>query len=701
MRLYLSIERNNNLAPVKIVWSLATQRPTCSIAELLQDVNETFPLRPAPYAQLSYTSLYVVTLKGYECLRHHEVTSICKDGDELNIRPLTNLEIVERHNSHRWVLDQDGSFLVDGAPTSECPDSPSLISMPPNKRRKLDGVERQHELLDDNEEQDNGDLVDEEAHGEQVQRAKSSLARTSQIKETDHRASDSASSSDLSSGSSSGMSSDLEEDSEDDSSDSSVERPLVNGAETHATSTGLHAPTVARSHTGHAEIDHTSASDPTNTNGIPFQGLQRTHLRNIRRREKKRLEYLKAQGILGPQATFADLHQHDQAELGAQQPNTQAVTNESNSNPKQPSEADFMACKQRLLKAIASGGVDVNENFDAVSDNDEDGPPEQLSSRSANRDELIERPEATLPDSGGTAVSTTIAMMVPPSVERRKARLDVGGSARLLFGSLGLRAPKTDADKVKIRENLAARGQHTAAVNSKPVASVQADPVLTAAEYEDWQSKIDLSAVECLDEGIILSAPPFPFKQRWDVQYHKPNKRKRNTQQAAQHIESYDKYNASGNDALNYDDADVEGDFDEEHWEEGALLDENDDSYAEEGEQEDPFPPLPDEIGSLPLLEESAAAVGDYVVHTELVCSAATQWQPRWIARTIQLVEQTARGWEVKLAMRDLPQRRYDEDGNRVYDKFEMQGSDDEAETDDAREVIWNELTAPRLLLRA
>ncbi|KAH7077255.1 hypothetical protein FB567DRAFT_534875 [Paraphoma chrysanthemicola] len=37
-----------------------------------------------------------------------------------------------------------------------------------------------------------------------------------------------------------------------------------------------------------------------------------------------------------------------------------------------------------------------------------------------------------------------------------------------------------------------------------------------SSDPDFWKSKIHLSATECWEEGIKLSAPPFPFKQSWD-----------------------------------------------------------------------------------------------------------------------------------------------------------------------------------------
>jgi hypothetical protein len=48
-------------------------------------------------------------------------------------------------------------------------------------------------------------------------------------------------------------------------------------------------------------------------------------------------------------------------------------------------------------------------------------------------------------------------------------------------------------------------------------------------EHEDddsWRERIDLRAVECCDNGVELSTPPFPFYQYWDPQYDTRKKRR-------------------------------------------------------------------------------------------------------------------------------------------------------------------------------
>jgi hypothetical protein len=77
------------------------------------------------------------------------------------------------------------------------------------------------------------------------------------------------------------------------------------------------------------------------------------------------------------------------------------------------------------------------------------------------------------------------------------------------------------------------------------------------------------------------------------------------------------------------------------------------------------------------------------------------------LTRTVQLVEKEEGGesWKVKLAVRDLAPKEYDDEGNRVYGKFEMAGlSDDEGDGEEDERIktmSLGELADVRLLLRA
>jgi hypothetical protein len=352
--------------------------------------------------------------------------------------------------------------------------------------------------------------------------------------------------------------------------------------------------------------------------------------------------------------------------------------------------------RQKLLDDLASGGIDVTEDFSAA----QNAAPVDAESR------RMEEQEPT------SVISTTITVDQPlkdAAGGKRRTILNVQSTNRMIFASLGLRTPKNAEERQVLQEKL----QHSAARSTSEQVRDHSSSELTqhAPSATDlWPRRISLSAVECCDEGVVLSAPPFPFQQRWDPQYHTKKKRsgnlysesrsKKRKGNKAGYVESYDKYNTDGyGDALDYDDPEESGA--DEYWEEGALLDGErgyDDEHDAEAESESSkFPPLPADVSSLPPHTEAEAKAGDIIVFTELACSAATNWQPRMVTRTALLHEKDGNDWSIQLAPRDLPPKKYDDDGNRVYEKFETM-EDDESDDDGRRTLAWAEMLEPRLL---
>ena len=396
-------------------------------------------------------------------------------------------------------------------------------------------------------------------------------------------------------------------------------------------------------------------------------------------------------------------------------------------------EADVEVQRQNLLSAIASGGVDITKNsshentgvfYDPAIGGDEenDEPPQEFSSKQEPNGAPREK-SASPAEAISKVVDKAMSVMIPPSVARR-AKLDLASSKRLLFGSLGVKVPKTQEDRDRLEKKLAEKPKRDKLTNGTD--ATQADGTVAAApitngepeaeeDSESWHEKIDLTAVECCEEGVTLSTPPFPFYQRWDPQQRKgktsqrvaskysddagsKRKRKRGNRDS-EYVESYDKYNNDGyGDALEYDDVD-DGD-DDEYWEDGALLD---GEYDDNIEEDDGFPTLPAQVDSLPILKEQEAQNNDFITFNELACDESTAWQPTPVSRIAKLVEaplsgDAAQHWLIQLSKRDLKPKVIDEDGNRVYSKFEM--PDDDAEEEGRKWVTWNELPEVKLLLR-
>jgi hypothetical protein len=748
MRLRLRVQRNE-LPAVNTLWPLTDIQQKHTIAQLLEAINQTFPLETDKWGLEDY----VVTVASYECLHYHEIGAVCKDEDEVVVRPLTYAEVRARTLMGRSQISGDGRKLEDGIafgrPLLRAPIRPE-VRIPARKRKRggdeedegdkrvrfqNDGDENEqteavllpnHKTVvvvsgkdddseDDEEDDEDFELEDDASSSEAESDSSEASSSSSESDSSDTTASDE--SSDSSSSSSSDSSSD-----ESSEASTKVSRPRKLASNAKPTSqTALKA--NAKILLGKTDNSQQTSSGASQPGTIPYEGKKKTQERNARRRDSKKLAYLKENGILPPSADLMTLRAWEKtADWTLEAPGltkhmnmTDTSSSTMHGTEDQSEELDLATQRQQLLESLASGGVEISANGKAVREEGADEGPEIHSNRlAAEHAALTERLyRENISNMAGDASAL-------PSATNRRG-LDVGSAERLLYGSLGVRAPKTQEQKDALQKRLAGR-QGTAAPKSKAKAKAQPKQPEVAkveAEEEDpdaWLQRIDLRAVECCDEGVELSTPPFPFYQRWDPQYRKkknrnmttyanaPRKGRRGNQgnMVGELVESYDKYNQDGyGDVLDYDgDGAGDEDWDQDDLAEQQLLNEvNADLPV------DDFPALPENVSSLAALTSDDAQSGDYVTYTELVCSPATSWQPLMLTRTVQLMEKDDDGWKVKVALRDLPPKEYDADGNRVYGKFEMEEmSDDEdgAEEDERVKIVpLAELNDARLLRRA
>ena len=786
MRLRLRIERNA-LPPTQAVWPVKDGKST--IAQLVQHVNEIFPLEGETWGLEDYT----VTVGGYECLHYHELQAVCRDEDEVVITPLQYVDVRSRTLTGRSQVAPDGRHLVDGVPFGRpCLKAPIRpeVRIPPRKKRKLmEAEEEQDEQLmitqnggldeDEDEDEDDEDFEADDS-------VESESSDGSSASDSDHSEASGSSSSDSDS-SSSDFDSTSDSESESESWDgiptsdqatptSKKASQLPNGtviadsptrtagAKRKHTSDVEDHETSSTTHTGH---DNWQASTRMN---LPHEGKDETKKRNQRRRDKNRLDRLKKLDILPADADYAamkaldddSLTQHVDESSVAQAADSEVlepdrlpastlnnpakrrkieststsitpqsleetISEATNSGPQKNLEQQ----RQKLLSAIKSGGVEVGTTVRpkklqqprqsaSTSSSEDDGSPEEVSSK--QQDKTSGTDNHILPTESEIQQVETAMDSIPPA---RRTQLDLAGSKRLLFGSLGVRVPKTAEEKDAIQKKLAGRpkrnanalgpgiittnGSAISGVASGAEASIETNDV--EEDPEAWQARINLTAVECCDEGVELSTPPFPFYQRWDPQYNK--KKKRNSSKYAakskagrtnansEYIETYDKYDINGiSDALNYDDVDA-GD---EYWEDGALLGDEE----AEPEYNDGFPLLPINVEELPPLSEKEAQFDDFIAFTELRCDETTSWEPKMVTRTAKLLHDPRNkdnvamihnnNWLIQLAQRDLKPKVFDDDGNRMYSKFDMPDTDVEDES--TREIAWAELGGVKLVLR-
>lgn len=845
MRLRLRIERNA-LPPTQALWPVKDTKST--IAQLLQQVNDTFPLESDTWGLEDYS----VSVSGYECLHYHELRAVCKDEDEVLIKALQYVDVRARALVGRDQIAADGRHLVDGIPFGRpllrAPVRPEVRIPPRKKRRLLHGtandeqaeegaaplmlMEHEEELEDDEDDEDDEDFGVEESEDDASSDSSSDSSSSDSSADSSSGSSPSDSSSDDKSSGEGNSSSNSDSSASDDTSDDDSEdgwngipasapptpkKKQATGSnvkvndKTEVQSTGSKRKRQSDDQDHEAVESH--ETEVKGTPSLPYEGSKDTKNRNDRRRDAKKLKYLKETQVLSPDATMRDLHEwrnndaegvsavakvdgnsSTEATGAAVEPNVSVadavqrettstetldheppptgskskIRNQNADKAVGPEESESLEQKrEQLMSQIAAGGVDVTQQpkltkrekkeekkrsraMDELTMDDVDNePPQELSSKQHVVEKQNQPAYQWTGIEDGTAVDAEVAAdteqgvgttgqeavtaMIPPTVARR-SRLDLAGSQRLLYGSLGVRVPKTQEDKDRIQKKLAERPRRNVILTEQDAPGQDASGVLpieagntnvVAPEPEDgevseaWRENVIVTAVECCDEDVTLSTPPFPFYQRWDANFKKKKagkringtymetsgKKRKRGKQNPEFVESYDKYNQDGyGDALNYDEEDGE----DEYWEDGALLDEDYDEEEADGAEEsdkvaDGFPELPANMSSLPALTQDEAQIGDFVAFNELACDTSTKWQPTMKTRIAQLVSKPEDGHCVlQSSARDIKRKIFDDEGNRVYSKFEMPSEDgeDDVEDDGRREVVWTELGDVRLVSR-
>ncbi|KAI1207165.1 uncharacterized protein F4807DRAFT_435928 [Annulohypoxylon truncatum] len=442
----------------------------------------------------------------------------------------------------------------------------------------------------------------------------------------------------------------------------------------------------------------------------PGSGKESTRRRNARRRAAKRAKQRAQQ--------LASTTDASSTSKEAEHP-----------TPLLDEKALFEAKRQELLDAIADGGVEV-------------GPPSQSdeSSRTSNLTKRKRQEQDGL-DQQATQEATPAKTPAseddqsPASTQKRR-RIDVSAGRRMLFGALGLRNPKTKEDEEKLRAKLMkdVRPLENLRLKQDPKDAQligESEGKSTEEDLDSWKNKIIYRAVECCQEGIVLSEPPFPFIQRWDPQQQgywsqKKNKRggqSKRTQRNEAHfyqdsrLSKKRKHDESAMwDEEGYDDtfngiddttnADVELNYDDpeddQHYETNGPT--ND---ASQFTDMDDLPSLPSDLSTLPVLRPGEVQVGMVITWQQWSCSSATGWQPQLsnVTGVVVRIDDDATGVEVCLAKRDRyldrNEKKYDQKGQRIYDKFEAPDFDDEEEEDEDegfRTMGFAEMQQPRIL---
>ncbi|PHH91261.1 hypothetical protein CDD83_1178 [Cordyceps sp. RAO-2017] len=301
-----------------------------------------------------------------------------------------------------------------------------------------------------------------------------------------------------------------------------------------------------------------------------------------------------------------------------------------------------------------------------------------------------------------------------PASGGRRLRIELGASRRLLFGSLGLKPPKNKADEEKIKQQLMkdVRPVKNARLteSGESVSGKGADT--SEAGLEDWRPYVTYRAVECCRDGVVLSEPPFPFKQRWDPQQRGRKKGKRG--RASQDFSLNEHYDEDDDSGLYMDEDPGWARGTKGRKSETPRRAQRSEAWEHEGQSKmateeaavDDLPCVPGDVGSLPEAQADGLTEGMVITWKQMTMSKATRWQPQMVQRTGRvLAGSDAANVHVVLATRDREDRRkmYDQKtGERVYDKFEVPDSEgdgeDDGEDDGKRTVSWAELLDPRVL---
>ncbi|KAB8278054.1 hypothetical protein BDV30DRAFT_250303 [Aspergillus minisclerotigenes] len=408
----------------------------------------------------------------------------------------------------------------------------------------------------------------------------------------------------------------------------------------------------------------------------PGHGSVRTKKSNQRNKMRRRLSKLKELGALPAEANFAALRDWEDKNKG------QRFVPEISGSNKGPEMEEFEERRQKLLRDIDSGGIDITDDtFSPLK-------PVEESNQSQSK-ELAKQHEAAVEEAGE----------VVPEPKRRT--LDVASSRRLLFGSLGVRTPRTKEDEEATRKKLAGKAN-----NFVPQKKVS-DELTGAPESdldEDWENKLIVRATECVYDDIQLTAPPFPFEQRWDYEAGDLIRQRKGLGKKRKRRQQLQVYDEEEGDYGGGEDSFVDDDLHHNYDDSEQLYSEANDHVAEQTAEEksDDLPSVPSDPSSLRDLVEDDLKCGCVLAFKQLDVSKATNWQPTVTDfRVAEIHDVYDDGTlNLRLAKRDRRQVKeieLEEDGPQ-YSGFEMPGYEDEGEDDGFREMSFADLIDPKLL---
>ncbi|KAI9643979.1 hypothetical protein NHQ30_007331 [Ciborinia camelliae] len=525
--------------------------------------------------------------------------------------------------------------------------------------------------------------------------------------------------------SSSNSESDSDSDSSSDSSSDDDEAPEVKSSKLPAPVTGA----VKSKPTPSTDIVASTPRTPV----PPRQGKKATHTRNQRRRQGIALARFKERGILPEDTTVSEFNRLEVgdstspedalAALGVLRANTNSAKIQNATNKALADADEFDARRRQLLASLASGGIEVSPRSGkavvATKDVAEMVSGAPKTNKHPPKEPVVDSKMAEVPsqeDSNHTPTSSNNL-----GADSRRAKLDVGAGRRLLFGALGMKTPKTKEDEDKLRSDLM-KDARVPKTTNHPEQSILQQADIPVIDDDSWRDKIIYRAVECCQEGIVLSEPPFPFVQRWDPQQqnNRGGKRKNQTQAYNEESQSSKKRKRRKGKQTYSEEQEY---FDESYqpsYEEDAMETQSTEPPARQVEslehgaeigdfiQETPdLVELPEDLATLLNLEVNVVQSGMIIAFKQMLMDESTKWQPQISAyRTASVLSVDDNG-NISVALarrdRDRPVKHYDENGQRIWGKFEMPEEDDDDEEEDNGEMVvtFNELVEPKIVAPA
>ncbi|KAE8146740.1 hypothetical protein BDV25DRAFT_143423 [Aspergillus avenaceus] len=439
--------------------------------------------------------------------------------------------------------------------------------------------------------------------------------------------------------------------------------------------------TDSESDTSSSESEEESKIAAPHIVNAPGHGSLRTKKSNQRNKMRRRLSKLKSLGALPPEADFAALKTFEEKSGG------RYFIPEGGAS-EDPEMTEFESRRQKLLRDLHSGGVDVND--DALDKQHIQGGEEQGHEEGQPR-VPSEFHEAALDEDNE----------VTPEPKRRT--LDVASSRRLLFGSLGVRTPRTKEDEETTRKKLAGKANNF--VVQKKSTSDPA-PVPDSNLDENWEDRLVLKATECFYDDIELADPSFPFEQRWDyeaadlIRRRKGLGKKRKRKQRLQVYDGEEEGHIDGEGS--FIDGDLQYDYDDSMQPDVEVVGEDIAQVTENGS--DDLPQMPSDPSSVRDLVEDDLKRGCVLAFKVLDVSKATNWQPTVSDYRVAEIHDVYDDGILNIRVSKRDRRQVEEVGadenGPQYSGFEMPGYEDE-EDSGFREVSFADLIDPKLLQAA